>query len=141
MSSTLGVKASFSVQGGTVLHTFQSRAKENIASLQAAPPPSDNPVRPSDNKDVAYQGDGCKFDHQYTGRHDHGTLLDLKSGGPHGDVVQALLVSSHLSPHCCTINNSTSIMPPLVMIPVDHAVLPGAIRILLPYTAVDYVGF
>lgn len=35
-----------------------------------------------------------KFDYRYTGRHDHGTLPALKSGGPHEELISALLVSS-----------------------------------------------
>lgn len=34
-----------------------------------------------------------KYDHRYTGRHDHGTLPALKSGGPHGQLIKTLLVS------------------------------------------------
>lgn len=30
---------------------------------------------------------------RYTGRHDHGLLPALKSGGPHGELLQSLLVS------------------------------------------------
>lgn len=41
-----------------------------------------------------------KYDHRYTGRHDHGTLPALKSGGPHGQLIKALLVS--LTTLCCT---------------------------------------
>lgn len=34
-----------------------------------------------------------KYDYRYTGTHDHGTLPALKTGGPHGELVKALLVS------------------------------------------------
>lgn len=33
-----------------------------------------------------------KYDYRYTGIHDHGTLPALKTGGPHGEVVKAILV-------------------------------------------------
>lgn len=33
-----------------------------------------------------------KYDYRYTGRHDHGTLPALKTGGPHRELVESLLV-------------------------------------------------
>lgn len=38
-----------------------------------------------------------KYDHRYTGRHDHGSLPALKSGGPHEELINALLVSRCVS--------------------------------------------
>ncbi|CAM9460778.1 unnamed protein product, partial [Ectocarpus sp. 12 AP-2014] len=32
-----------------------------------------------------------KYDYRYTGRHDHGTLPALKTGGPHGELAKAIL--------------------------------------------------
>ncbi|CAM9643021.1 unnamed protein product [Pylaiella littoralis] len=74
----VGVKATFSVQGQTV-HQFSSSAGES-PSVAATGVGQQGPV----------EGTG-KYDYRYTGTHDHGTLPALKTGGPHGELVKALL--------------------------------------------------
>lgn len=73
---------------GIEVHSFESEPKQPTAGQICAS---------EAGKDV----EDTKYDHQYTGRHDHGLLPELKSGGPHGELVQALLVSQASTDVCC----------------------------------------
>eukprot|EP00903_Cladosiphon_okamuranus_P019549 g17980.t1 len=84
MSDTgVGVKASFSVRGETV-HQFSSSGATDSPPVAAAAAGigEQGPVEGND-----------KYDYRYSGRHDHGTLPPLKTGGPHGELVKAILAA------------------------------------------------
>ncbi|CAM9999700.1 unnamed protein product [Ectocarpus fasciculatus] len=80
-TAVVGVKATFRVQGQTV-HQFDSSGQKvslPAAAAAAAVVGEEGPVEGTD-----------KYDYRYTGRHDHGTLPALKTGGPHGELVKAV---------------------------------------------------
>ncbi|CAM9128449.1 unnamed protein product [Ectocarpus sp. 12 AP-2014] len=83
-NGVVGVKATFRVQG-QVVHQFDSSGKTDsmppaVAVAAAAVVGEEGPVEGTD-----------KYDYRYTGRHDHGTLPALKTGGPHGELAKAIL--------------------------------------------------
>ncbi|CBJ30078.1 expressed unknown protein [Ectocarpus siliculosus] len=77
-NAVVGVKATFRVQGQAV-HQFDSSGKKDSTPAAAAAVGEEGPVEGTD-----------KYDCRYTGRHDHGTLPALKTGGPHGELVKAI---------------------------------------------------
>lgn len=77
--ATIGVRSKFIIRDAAV-HCFESESKQ-LDAAQTAPSP------------IGGNNEDTKYNHQYTGKHDHGLLPELKSGGPHGQLIQALLVS------------------------------------------------
>ncbi|CAB1109958.1 unnamed protein product [Ectocarpus sp. CCAP 1310/34] len=88
-NAVVGVKATFRVQGKTV-HQFDSFGKKDstaaaavaaaaAAAAAAAVVGEEGPMEGTD-----------KYNYRYTGRHDHGTLPALKTGGSHGELVKAI---------------------------------------------------
>lgn len=53
-----------------------------------------------------------KYDHRYTGIHDHGVLPALRTGGPHEKLVSALLVSRAVIKCCTAVSGSIGSVPP-----------------------------
>lgn len=47
-----------------------------------------------------------KYDHRYTGIHDHGVLPALRTGGPHEKLVNGLLVSWAMIESCTAVLGS-----------------------------------
>ncbi|CAM9426619.1 unnamed protein product [Choristocarpus tenellus] len=80
--SRVGVKSTFHVRG-EVVHQFVSDTKPTKASLLVSP----TVTTQDESKEKQVTG---RFDYTYTGRHDHGDLPPLKSGGVHGELIQAL---------------------------------------------------
>ncbi|CAM9126771.1 unnamed protein product, partial [Sphacelaria rigidula] len=79
---------------GEVVHRFQSEPKSSEDKLSGSVGTPDDLEQESQTHaggaNVVPQVDD-KFDHRFTGRHDHGPLPELKSGGIHGELVHALL--------------------------------------------------
>ncbi|CAM9143193.1 unnamed protein product [Discosporangium mesarthrocarpum] len=76
--SLVGVKSTFRVRG-KVVHRFSSDAggigRKEIKCQDA---------------EGGFETDRGQYDYKYTGRHDHGDLPELKFGGVHGELIQAL---------------------------------------------------